>query len=63
MQIGKLQVTDVNDSVKNFLLQVDKRNKLLFIIEENGDNEPTLCISLDTLSEDSIKNVVITGGD
>jgi len=62
MEIGKLKITDINDSTKNFLLQVDKRNKLLFIIEENGENEPTLCVSLDSLTVDTIKDITISGG-
>jgi len=55
-QFGMLKIDNENTS-KIFTINIDIVNKLMYFIEKNGGNEPTLCLSLDSLSPEPIKNI------
>jgi hypothetical protein len=58
-KIGELEIIDKMEVSTIFNLKIDLINKLLYFIENNGTNEPTLCLSLDVLSPDPISKIII----
>ena len=56
IMLGNLEITN-ESGIKVFGLSMDIKNKLMYFIEKNGTNEPTICLSIDSLSPEPIKNV------
>jgi hypothetical protein len=59
-QLAILKIENENSS-KDFIVSVDIANKLMYFIEKNGTNEPTLCLSLDSLSPEPMKGFEFVG--
>ncbi len=59
-KIGEMELVN-SEKVKNFSITIDLKNKLMFFSENDGVNEPSVCLSLDALTDDIVEDVKIKG--
>jgi len=59
-KIGEMELVN-SEKVKNFSITIDLKNKLMFFSENDGNNEPSVCLSLDALTDDIVEDVKIKG--
>jgi len=64
MKMGKIGELEIeNTSGKNiYEIKIDIENKLMYFIE-NGTNEPTLCVSIDSLFPEEIQGIEMRGAE
>jgi hypothetical protein len=63
MQVKKIAEMELinSEKVKNFSITIDFKNKLMFFAENDGANEPSVCLSLDALTDEAVDDVKIKG--
>jgi len=59
-KVGEMELIN-SEKVKNFSITIDFKNKLMFFAENDGANEPCVCLSLDALSDDVVDDVKMKG--
>ena len=60
-KIGEIEISADNSNNVIYTLSVDLKNKFLYFTKQDDGDEPTICLSIESLFPDEIENIKLKG--